>query len=358
MHPYLAWAGKLTTLYSFAGGAQGYSPVAGLTYGNGVFYGVTGGGGAFDNGIVFSLTSSGSETVLYSFPNDGDFTGPNGKLIFGNGVLYGTTTYGGADGNGTVFRVDPATGAKTVLHSFGHGKDGSYPDSLVLVSGTLYGMTAQGGLGGVGTLFAIDSSTGDEKLLHSFNGTDGKFPTGDLAFNNGMLYGTTSLAGVNEAGLAFTFDVKTKQISTLFDRFPGNGFAYLTGGVIYESGILYGVQTVTAVNECCTNVYALNATTGAEATIHSFREGRNYTYANGGLADQNGTLYGTFRETGGCGLVYKFTINTSKYAPIYRFHGTDGCKPNSDLIYVNSALFGTTQSGGASDAGTVFELTP
>jgi uncharacterized repeat protein (TIGR03803 family) len=354
----LAHAGKLTTLYSFAGGTQGYDPVAGLTYNNGIFYGTTMSGGASGNGTVFSLSSSGTETLLYSFQNSPDAINPAYKMIFSNGTLFGSTLNGGAYGGGTVFEIDSATGTESVLYSFGHHKDGAGPEGLVLNGGTLYGATFAGGAGGVGTLFAIDNSTGAEKLLHSFDGTDGNAPRGDLAYNEGVLYGITGLGGTSNRGTAFEFEIKSKQVTTLFSFTGGYDNSYMDGGVIYESGTLYGIQDVTAVNICCSNIYSIVAASGAETTLHNFGEGRNWTSMTGGLAYQDGILYGTSLEAKGCGNVYKFTISTGKYALIYKFHGADGCKPNGDVIYVNGALYGTTESGGANNSGTVFELKP
>jgi uncharacterized repeat protein (TIGR03803 family) len=46
--------------------------------------------------------------VLYSFKNAADGATPNGSLaVDGNGVLYGTTQEGGAFNEGTVFSFTP-----------------------------------------------------------------------------------------------------------------------------------------------------------------------------------------------------------------------------------------------------------
>jgi uncharacterized repeat protein (TIGR03803 family) len=38
--------------------------------------------------------------------------------------------------------------------------------------------------------------------------------------------------------------------------------------------------------------------------------------------------------------------------------GTDGASPEAGLIDVGGTLYGTTEEGGAVDAGTVFKVTP
>jgi uncharacterized repeat protein (TIGR03803 family) len=46
-------------------------------------------------------------------------------------------------------------------------------------------------------------------------------------------------------------------------------------------------------------------------------------------------------------------------AILYSFQGgTDGIAPDGGLVFLNGALYGTTQTGGASGNGTIFALTP
>src|SRR2546426_2446640 len=117
-----AEAQTLAVLHSSTGSsvvADGKFPQAGLvidTAGN--LYGATEHGGAFDCGTVFKLDTSGNETVLHSFTtSDDDGVSPLAGLIRdAAGNLYGTTWNGGAFGDGTVFKLD-SSGQSTVLHS-------------------------------------------------------------------------------------------------------------------------------------------------------------------------------------------------------------------------------------------------
>ncbi|MGH9205213.1 MAG: choice-of-anchor tandem repeat GloVer-containing protein, partial [Acidimicrobiales bacterium] len=85
-------------LYSFVGGLDGEQPVAGLLAShNGTLYGTTKLGGASSSGTVFALTPPSSpggawtESVLYSFTGGSDGGTPVAGLIFGpsGGTLYG-----------------------------------------------------------------------------------------------------------------------------------------------------------------------------------------------------------------------------------------------------------------------------
>jgi len=184
-----------SVLYSFAGGSDGLEPVAGLIVDqNGVLYGTTrygGGSGCVQNagcGTVFSLTPPAiagavwTEAVLYSFLGGAEGASPMAGLLAGkSGVLYGTTESCGAPNAGTVFELTPPAtpgGAWTedVLYSFSGGIDGSQPVAgLIAESGTLYGTTEVGGASGLGIVFAltppaIAGGLWTESVLYSFAG--------------------------------------------------------------------------------------------------------------------------------------------------------------------------------------------
>jgi uncharacterized repeat protein (TIGR03803 family) len=133
---------------------------------NGTLYGTTLAGGKagcsnnFGCGVVYSITTSGSEKVVYRFKGGSDGGNPLAGLVEVNGALYGTTYGGGASGLGTVFSIS-TSGGEQVLHSFA-GPDGAGPRAgLIDVGGTLYGTTFSGGNGkgcggkGCGTVFAL-----------------------------------------------------------------------------------------------------------------------------------------------------------------------------------------------------------
>lgn len=153
--------GKERVLHSFGNGFDGREPYAGLIEVKGTFYGTTRAGGAHGDGTVFSITPSGPEKVLYSFAGGADGALPSAGLINVAGTLYGTTSDGGGGGCynnagcGIVFSVT-TTGTEKVLHSFGAGSDGTNPQAgLTDVNGTLYGTTSSGGTHNQGTVFAL-----------------------------------------------------------------------------------------------------------------------------------------------------------------------------------------------------------
>jgi uncharacterized repeat protein (TIGR03803 family) len=104
-------------LYNFcslASCADGSVPEGGVILdAAGNLYGTTYSGSAHNQGVVFSVTPSGTYTVLYSFCNTRTAKGvcldgsqPSGNLIaLGPGTLYGTTLFGGTGNGGTVYQL-------------------------------------------------------------------------------------------------------------------------------------------------------------------------------------------------------------------------------------------------------------
>lgn len=148
-----------------------------------------------------------------------------------------------------------------------------------------------------------------ETVLYSFaGGTDGIGPRGGLVRDfKGNLYGTT------QSGGAFGF------------------------GTVYE---------ITAA--------------GAEKILHSFN-GTDGNSPYGSLVLAGTNLYGTTYAggTNSLGVVYQVTLK-GIFKVLYNFAGTDGSNPFAGLVRdpKTGNLYGTTGTGGAFNAGTVFELTP
>jgi uncharacterized repeat protein (TIGR03803 family) len=117
---------------------------------------------------------------------------------------------------------------------------------------------------------------------------------------------------------------------------------------------------------------AATVTQTAQAQTYNEIYGFPYTFANGAEPSGNlllmgGSLYGTTTEGGvgertdGLGTVYRFDIQTGEETLVHSFGGppSDGELPYAGLIADSAGnLYGTTDSGGLDDLGTVFMLTP
>jgi len=224
---------KFTMLHQFGGGGanppEGAVPTGRLILASdGKFYGTTYSGGQvqgfFNQGTIFSITSSGAFSTLHLFDAKHvlDGAAPYAGLIQGkDGAFYGTTQFGGTDGAGTVFRFTKSAGV-TELHSFVQPQPGVFPDgayplaALVQAStGDLYGVTTAGGAvqtDDSGTLFKITTKGAFTKLWDFDAKTGGSFlqgsPQGGLIqASDGNLYGTTSIGGQPDCGCGTAFQI-------------------------------------------------------------------------------------------------------------------------------------------------------
>lgn len=200
-------------------------PGAVLLAKDGNFYGTTSAGGAYGDGTVFRITSTGTKTVLYSFGASAtDGVSPNALIQGSDGNFYGTTTGGGQFGSGSFFKV-MSTGAETILYSFPGPSTSSAPASLTgaIVQGSdgnFYGTANAGGAYGQGAVFSIDA-VGAETIVYSFSGctvtadsspnpvcgisisVDGAGPGSIIQASDGSLYGTTAGGGSSQSGTVF-----------------------------------------------------------------------------------------------------------------------------------------------------------
>jgi uncharacterized repeat protein (TIGR03803 family) len=257
----LSPAGTLTTLYSFCAQtncADGANPNVGLVLGtDGNFYGTTYAGGALGYGAVFKVTPSGTLTTIHSFAAGADGNNPSAALVqAGDGKFYGTAYGGGAYGYGTVFKITPE-GVLTTLHSF-DSADGSRPGAALIqaTDGNLYGTSQLGGTSGYGTVFKITRG-GALTTLHSFDSTDGACPSGALVqAGNGSLYSTTALGGSSGAcsgGCGTIFEIDLAEQLTVLHNFALSDGEYPQGGVFQAtSGTFYGTTVMGGANMGCT----------------------------------------------------------------------------------------------------------
>ena len=401
-------------LHNFTGGSDGANPEAGLAIDRaGKLYGTTFRGGA-GFGAVFRLAHSGSGWVfspLYLFAGrDGgnDGAGPTASLTIGpDGSLYGTTAYGGAHGEGdacngsrngytgcgTVFSLRPPATAcrnalcfwnETVLYRFGGTFDGSYPEGDVVFNetGNIYGTTQSGGLYACegflcGTVFELTPSSGgwNETVLWNFGeGSDGWGPESGLVFDKaGNLYGTTGLGGDKCLG-------QPSGCGTVFALTPSNGTwtetvlhvftgdidgAFADAGLLLDNaGNLYGATSGGGPGNGGT-VFELTRSNGwVPAVLYGFSGSLRAGPHARLIMDNSGNLYGTTSADGanGKGSVFKLTFSggTWTYTSLHDFTGgLDGGFPYSNLVFdANGNLYGTTNSGGSSNDGVVFEITP
>jgi uncharacterized repeat protein (TIGR03803 family) len=261
-----------TTLYSFAGGADGSNP----RYTNLVFdaagnlYGVTEFGGTALGGTVFELSPQAgggwTESVLYAFAGGAsDGANPIGGVVFDTaGNLYGATLDGGSQrcgsgGCGGVFELSPQAGGgwrEQMIYFFQDGDDGAVPISLLVIdpTGNLYGMTQTGGSGGCGTVYKLSPASGggwSKHTLHQFTGSpDGCVPFLNMVRNGSYIYGVAEGGGASGNGAIFR--ITPAGAEEVFFSFPGGNDGSDPRSLIFNStrralfGITFGLSSVSS----------------------------------------------------------------------------------------------------------------
>ena len=387
--------GSENVLADFGGSSGPKLPYAGLIFDKGGnLYGTTELGGTNNQGTVFELTPNPNgvwtQTVLYNFTGDADGGQPSGGLLFdSSGNLYGTTNFGGStncsQGCGTVFELASNSGGwtETVLYSFTGGSDGREPSARLLFdsSNNLYGTTLLGGnvgsvcSAGCGTVFKLTQTSGSwtESVLYAFQGgSDGALPYDGLSFDTaGNLYGTASAGGAAASGVVFKLTPGSSGWSeTVIHAFSGGGDGkYPYGDLIFDSsGNIYGTAFQGGRGFGVVFELQLNSKgRWVEKVLHSFANTPAGNPVAGLVMDSAHNLYGTtlLGETepscgGGCGTLFELSPSATgwSYKVIHSFgQGSDGYHPSGDLVLdASSNIYGTTQAGGSSGSGMVFQI--
>ncbi len=257
-------------LHQFVGGADGYFPGPGDLVFDGALnlYGTTFGGGANNQGTVYKLNYGNgkwTEGVIYSFAAGADGRNPYAGVTFDRaGNLYGTTSLGNITDNGTVFQLTPSAPGWTekVIYSFQNGSDGSFPVGGLIAdqSGNLYGTTAAGGSasGGGGTVFELSPNsdgTWTFHLLYSLPGNFGAGPMSNLVMDSkGALYGTTQGDGTHSWGSVFKLTPSSSgpwNYTSVHDFVGGEDGYFPYGSVILDAaGNIFGTAAQGGNNGC------------------------------------------------------------------------------------------------------------
>ena len=251
-----------TVLYSFTGNSDGCYPWQGLVRDKaGDLYGTTSSCGSSGYGTIFKVNSAGAFTLLHSFTgrsSDGAYPYFGHLSMDKAGNLYGVTSGGGAHGNGVLYELSKS-GTFRVLHSFAGGtSDGCAPSGSVAQdkAGTFYGTTEYCGSSKAGTIWEV-SKTGKETILHNFAGgtSDGCNPAAGVTRDpKGNLYGVTYGCGANGDGALY--ELSAGGTLSLLYSFGGSDSSSNPIGEVLRTakGTLFGT-TLTPSPPCCENTY-------------------------------------------------------------------------------------------------------
>jgi uncharacterized repeat protein (TIGR03803 family) len=203
--------------------------------------------------------------------------------------------------------------------------------------------------------------------LYTFQGgADGYYPSG-LVIADGGLFGTTPRGGAQDAGTVFSLNSSGKHIVYSFANSPDGANPY-SSLIVDGEGNFYGTTNQGGDQPCsCGTAFKLSPPEGGskagwtESVLHSFAYGTSD--GNSPLAplaiDGSGNLFGTTEAGGASQYGTVFEVNASGVESLlYSFSpGPDGWAPYGGLVLdALGNLYGTTYVGGTKNCGTVFKL--
>lgn len=343
-------------------------------------------GDGYYAGISHSNTSKGS--VFFWRPDSPNFaltkpflspvnTGsyPMALLRMEGGWLVCATYNGGAYNKGCLSSVSPS-GIST-FRSFGDSNDlelsaGSVPAGGLVEStadGALWGMTQQGGSRGGGTVYSLKPG-GDTMQVRGEFGTvnTGITPVGELVRHlkdgsgNDYWWGMTT-----DTTTAYPF--ASSRIFRVTDKVGGAPENFINMGPIPDAGLAVGANNHlwTAAD---TGIYRIDPTVAWPTPYKAFSFTGTTgdvpgTYPSAGLLNVgDGYMWGTTKSGGASdyGVVYSVSPDPGgTYVPVVQFTGVGGSAPGAypyPKLVVGSPgyVWGVTGQGGTANYGTVFKI--
>lgn len=365
-------AGGVTTLVEFtgtAGARPGAGPVGTLAVDGSTLFGVTGTGGALNNGTIFRVTTAGAWTLMAEFtgttgiPPEDFRPGAEpaaGLLFHSDGNLYGTTEFGGTSGFGVAFKITTAaTPVFTVLHNFSDST-GSQPVGELLEGsdGAMYGAAAAGGLDGWGAVYRLTVG-GAHSVLAEFTGEGGLVRgatprAGLIVGADGQLHGTTSAGGAGNLGVAFKITIAGAYTGLANLSRP---IGWVPAGAPVEDGS--GDHLVPmATGGDHGNGVILRWNPAGGISVEDPLGVADGDGPAGGLVALGGDFYGVTTTGGGFGrgTAYKF-VPGSGVSLVSDFSTFSGSLSEGPLLTAAGAFFGLSREGGSSGLGTIYRLT-
>jgi uncharacterized repeat protein (TIGR03803 family) len=262
-----------------------------------------------------------------------------------------------------VLTVVPAsvTGTRfSTVHYFTDGLDGSGANGLVQgANSNLYGTTQFGGTASAGTLFRL-TPDGTFDTLASLDWASGAFPAAPMVLGaDGSLYGTATYGGAHNNGTLFRWT--PGGILTNLHSFAGPDGANPTAALVqHTNGSFFGLAENGGAYDAG-SIFRLTPD-GSFAALYAFPGGTNGGYPIAALAQGNdGNLYGTTESGGafGAGSVFRFTT-AGAMTTLASFNSVNGSDPVASVVQgADGNFYGTTKHNTLQNFpfyGTVFKL--
>ncbi len=306
--------------------------------------------------------------------------------------FWGTTSSGGDYGNGFIFKTDSIGDNLVIVHHFKKEIDGENIGALLLASNNkLYGLASSGGQGGGtnvfqgGTFFEYDLDTDQFKVIEHLGPLSTNLPNvmtpkaegqrGLTEVSPGLIYGLA-----RQGSYVFSYNFNTGVFARPFvlPTFQGGATNSTLQNQVAEAfvkGPDGNFYATTSTNSSCPTanpnmgsilrlVPATNTLTIQHKASCQIVNGHVY---NGQLAQLNNKFYSTtnYGGTSNQGVIYEYTPASNTFVKRHDFQGglpSNSYYPTSITIGKNGKLYGTSHGGGTSETnlpsggGTLFEF--
>jgi uncharacterized repeat protein (TIGR03803 family) len=194
-------------------------------------------------------------------------------------------------------------------------------------------------------------------VLYTFKNYEDASEPGPLLEFKGGLYGSSDNGGDSDSGTVFAVTTAGKE-RVVYD-FKG-GYSALQGGssrLTALNGALYGTTLSGGGGSNSGTIFSISPK-GKLRWVYAFQGGKDGSNPGSNVVALNGALYGVTNSGGAYGDGTVYTVSTSgKERVLYSFKPRyDASKPWGELIAVNGVLYGTA-GGGKHNSGAIFSVT-
>ncbi|MDX1906507.1 MAG: hypothetical protein SF053_05675 [Bacteroidia bacterium] len=339
-----------------------------ILHSNNRLYGMTFNGGTANYGTLYSLSTTGGIVLEHGFANASLGTGR--LRSESDGSVYGISQADIVDFSGFVFRFQPGGGYQQLyLYSYAQrAVTGRNPTGApFLYQGQLYGIATTEGPDRNGVLFRINPATGTYDPYYALSGVPvGANPQGALLRHDDKWFGvnlsgtySASGAGVSP-GCVFSMAADGTSARTVYSLDYPEGL-FPSGGIVSDAqDYLYGVASSDGGAGYGTIFRVKTDGTGAQ-TLHTFSL-TDGAYPSHRLTWGPGNqLFGVTSRGGTAdqGIIFRIGADGTGFMVLHAFTGPDGTYPSGALTYApDGLLYGVTESGGSTSAGTIFRINP
>lgn len=312
-------------------------------------------GNGTPNGSIFKYDLDTKKTTLIKqfgqIESEGKY--PFGVVKKVGSKLYGVTGSGGEYNHGVIYSIDIATDTYTVIHSFNGTTDGGEPTCQLFKEGNiLYGAGKRGNGDNGESFFSYDVSTSTFTPIYVGTLTASATIRGLFKRNN-ILYSTLN-QGIRK------LDMTNPSIGpTMY--FTGLGGEAGIGSKAFEftqrfsDANWYTIFEQGGINNFG-SIARFDFSSSSIINVHNFQGGADgqspSTQLVNGLA---GAIYGTAPTgTGDQYVLYKVS-SSGVYSILHTFNSTnDGMSISAVPVLVGGKLYGISESNGANDGGTIW----